>query len=145
MRICELFPVRERECLAATLDDFVAVLVDDVEGVAGERPHFLFHAEDGLFRDAVGGVHAQRGREWLELHGRHVGWFGTLEFELSCCMDAWVFKLSNASFDAFSWELKLELIYVSHATTLSAKQYCAIICLPLIGKVLRARMRGACL
>lgn len=75
VRIRELLPVGEGECLASALDDLVAILVDDVKGVAGERPHFLLHAEDGLLRDAVGGVYAQRGGERLELHWRHVGLF----------------------------------------------------------------------
>jgi len=66
----ELFPVGEREGLPAALHYFVPVLVDDVEGVAGEGPYFLFHAEDGLFCGAVGGVYAQGWGEGCQL-GAH--------------------------------------------------------------------------
>ena len=56
--------------MAPTLHYFVPVLVDDVEGVAGERPDFLFHAEDGLVLGAVGGVYAQGWGEGCQL-GAH--------------------------------------------------------------------------
>ncbi len=56
--------------MPAALYYFVPVLVDDVEGVAGERPYFLFHAEDGLFGSAVGRVYAQGWGEGCQL-GAH--------------------------------------------------------------------------
>jgi len=65
--ICELLSVGEGEGLASALYNLVAVLVDDVEGVAGERPHFLFHYQHGLPGDAVGGVHAEGRGEGREL------------------------------------------------------------------------------
>jgi hypothetical protein len=101
--ICELLSVGEGEGLASALYNLVAVLVDDVEGVAGERPHLFFHYQHGLPGHAVGGVHAEgwgEGRE-LAVHlvyrlysfsfggirrvrGSGEGLVGGLIFELRC-------------------------------------------------------------
>lgn len=76
MRVCEFLAVGDGECLAATLDDFLAVLVNDVEGVAGEGPDFFFHDEGCLFGDAVGGEDAE-------------GWIYWVEVDLCHCCGSW--------------------------------------------------------
>lgn len=67
MCVCKLLAVGDRECLAAALDDFLAILVNDVEGVAGEGPDLLFHHERGLFGHAVGGEDAEGGVNWIKV------------------------------------------------------------------------------
>jgi len=71
--VLEFLAVGERKCGPLAAYDLDIVLVDDVEGVAGQRPDFLLHDESGLLGEAVGWVHTQGRLDWGEVNLCHFG------------------------------------------------------------------------